>query len=252
MAAGFEFGLTAIDLIRLRKFFKKSPKQFAIAGRNVINELAFGTRRESLGIIDTSMTIRNARFVKSSVWVDAQRGNPPLNSVEASVGSLRRERFSGWAEQELGRSIGGRGKKFRQPTMEARLGNERKQMVLKARMKPGPPIPSPRTRSGSNWRGAATPHLSRSTIMIMSLAAKRHKGPFIIDEHPKFPPGLYRFKGRKGGRPRIRMLQLFTQKKSTVKRVRWLTGGVARMMKGSQARNAWGRAVSRALPRRLR
>lgn len=244
--SGFEFGLKMLDLRRLQKFFERSPKQFGLAARNVVNELAFTSRREGLRIINSQMTVRNARFVRGSLWADPQRGNPPLRDVQASVGSLRRNRFTGWAEQELGRP----GTRTRQPTLAARLDQEGRQMVAGARMKPGRQIPSPNTRTRSNWNYGDTPQFSRAQTMIMTLARQGYRGPFIIEDHPDFPRGMYRFKGKKGGRRRIRLLQLFTVRKPRPNRVRWLSGGTDRAV--ADGRELWGRAVRRALPKRLR
>jgi hypothetical protein len=252
MPAFFEFGLNARDLVRLRKFFLKSPKQFAIAARNVINEMAFEARRQGFKTIDRQMTVRNPKFVKGSLWVDLQRGNPPLRSVQSEFGSIRRKRFTGWEEQETGRSKGSRNDKFRQATLEARLGIISKQMTLKARMKPGPPIPSSRTRVRSQWRFADTPNLNRATMMLIQLSRENFKGPFIIDDNPKFPTGLYRFKGRKAGRKRIRLMQLFATRKPRVRRVKWLSGAAEKVSEANNLRELWGRAVRRALPKRLR
>jgi hypothetical protein len=252
MAGMFEFGLGIRDIVRLRKFFQKSPKQFAFAARNVINELALTTRREGLAIIQRQMTIRNERFVRGSLWAELQRGNPPLKDVVSRAGSIERgrgtgpSRFTGWREQERG----SRGIRERQPTLAARMDNESRAMFAGARMRPNRQIPSPNKRTRSNWNFADTPHFSRAQIMIMTLARQGYRGPFIIENHPSFPEGMYRFKGKKGGRRRIRLLQLFTVRKPRPRRVRWLSGGTAAALQ--DGRELWGRAVRRALPKRLR
>lgn len=244
--SGFEFGLKMLDLRRLQKFFEQSPKLFARAGVNVVNELAFTSRRFGLQIIDSQMTVRNARFTRSTLWVDPQRGNPPLRSAEASVGARRRPRHTGWVEQELGRP----GTRKRQPTLAARMGQQSRQMFAGARMKPGRQIPSPNQRTRSNWNFSDTPQFSRAQVMIMTLARQGYRGPFIIEDHPDFPRGMYRFKGKKGGRRRIRLLQMFSVRKPRPRRVRWLSGGTDRAV--ADGRELWGRAVNRALPKRLR
>ncbi len=244
--ASFEFGLKMVDLWRLKKFFEQSPKQFGFAARNVINELALTSRREALGIIERQMTVRNARFTRSTLWADLQRGNPPLRNVQSSVGAIRRPRFTGWVEQELGK----RGTRKRQPTLAARMGTETRQMFAGARMKPGRQIPSPKQRTRSNWTFGDTPQFSRAQVMIITLARQGYRGPFIIEDHPDFPRGMYRFKGKKGGRRRIRLLQMFSVRKPRPRRVKWLSGGTDRAM--ADGRELWGRAVRRALPRRLR
>jgi hypothetical protein len=248
MAGMLEFGLTARDFIRLRKFFKKSPKLFNRAGRNYINELAFGSRRESIRIIHEDMTVRNPKFVARSVWVNPQRGDPPLKDAKSELGSVRRERFTGWIEQELGRQS----PRKRQPTLEARRGAEAKQMFGGARMKPGRQIPSPNKRTRSNWDYGSTPQFSRAQVMLMALAREGYRGPFIIEDHPAFPRGMYRFKGRKKGRRAVRLLQLFTVRKPRPRRVRWLGGGINRFVRKRGVREIWGKAVRDALPKRLR
>lgn len=99
------FSLDTRDLLRLRKFYKNAPRQFARATAGVLNALAFGTRKSQIREIDSSMTVRNSRFVQSKVRVTKARGILPVSNQESTSGSVAdlSKRFTGWEEQETGK-----------------------------------------------------------------------------------------------------------------------------------------------------
>ena len=95
------FQIDLANLINLRKFYKKAPKQFLKAANATLNSFAFGTRKRSLEIIKKKMTVRNQKFVAGSLRVQKSTGSN-IDNARSEVGSIFRPRFTGWKEQESG------------------------------------------------------------------------------------------------------------------------------------------------------
>lgn len=225
------FQVEAKDLINLRKFYKKAPKQFQRVSANVLTSFAFGTRTESLGAINDKMTVRNKRFVDGSVRVVKARSGP-ISSQESEMGSINRARFSGWAEQELGTPT----KRTRVATALARGNNPEKQIKPSLRLKPSNQFISPK-----EYKGRSEQH--RTNIMIWDLMRTNSKKPFRIRKHRKFKPGLYKFVRKK-----IVAVQVFAKaSKLQPKRIRWMTTGINTYFKKNPPRRVWGDSIRHIL-----
>lgn len=200
------FALKAPNLINLHRFYRRSgPKQFNQAAAATLTSFAFGTRKKSILIIKNRMTVRNEKFVSSSLRVQKAARSAPMNSQVAIAGSISRPRFSGWAEQELGTKTD----RTRTATLFARRGGA-KALPSSFRMKAQNQFISP-----SDFKGKDDRH--RVIVMLQSLSKQRYKKPFIIKGHRKFKSGLYKFRGKK-----IKRIQTFKSSKQP-KRLRWLT-----------------------------
>lgn len=220
------FSIDLKDLINLRKFFKRAPKKMRSVSAGVLNDLAFGTMSESRKILQDNLTIRNPRFFKSRLRVEKAKKNQSLRSQIAIVGSVAADRFSGWAEQELGT----RAARTRSHSLFARGGDKEKQIRPSFRLKPSSQFRDPDNAPGK------TPH-HRAVIMIKTLARQRYKKPFIIKGHKRIKSGVFKFnRGR-----RLERLQTFKPRRSSLqpKRLLWLRGGNKTFMRSTSLNKIW-------------
>ncbi len=224
------FEIEAKNLIRLHRFYRKAPKMFARASANVLTSFAFGNRRESLEIIKNKMTVRNERFVKGSVRVDKARGNVPLSEQQARIGSIKRDRFTGWVEQETGQKT----TRTRTSTLLARGGNISRQVRPAFRLKPGNKFLSP-----NDFEGQSPQH--RVIVMLQTLSRQNYKKAFVIKGHKAFRSGLYKLRRKK-----VMLLWRFKDRKQP-KRVRWLTLGRFKYFKSTNIDQVWANALKRVL-----
>ena len=203
------------DLKALKRFYKRSPRQFRRATAGFLNGLAFKLREGNLKALRSDLTIRNDGFIRSSVRVNKARASDPINSQVSEVGSIKRDRFTGWAEQEGQKPD----KRTRLPTLEARRGDEKRQVVRGARLRSGVEIrKSPGARVG-RWLS----ELSESDSKKMFMLRKRFR---------KNRPGVYRFKGPRRKvtvrgkiymRRRIEQIHRFRSGSKNVPRVNWMS-----------------------------
>jgi hypothetical protein len=241
--AGIEFQFSSRDLIALRKWYKKSPRQFAASTGMLLNNMAFGSRLESLGLIHARMLIRSPGFVRSRVQVKKSHFRLPMESQVSEMGSVKKPRFSGWVEQELG----SRGARKHFASISGRAGNKRGKIKRGARL--DKPFVNPkRYPKRRGFRGKNFDH--RIQVMLSTLERMNYSKPFVIFGHTRIPSGLYKFgRGKTGfGQRQIDALQLFYKPKVT-KRVRWMSGGVKRYFKSTNIKREWGKVVERMLRR---
>lgn len=226
------FNIEAKDLINLRKFFKRSPKQFARASSNVLNSFAFGTKQENIKIINKKMTVRNTRFVSGSIRVQTARPGQGISGQKSEVGSIKRDRFTGWEEQELGTKT----KKNKVASTLARGGSDKKQIRPMFRMKS-----SNAFKTSKGFKGRS--RLQRDRVMIRSLRRDKFKRPFLIKKHRKLAPGIYKFQG-----PHLKSIQTFVKSsKLQPKRVHWMKDGTDAYFKKNPVRKVWAESIRRTL-----
>ena len=224
------FAIKSKNLINLQRFFKRSgPRQFNRAAAMTLTSFAFGTSRKSRLIIKNRMTVRNERFVNSAIRTEKARQSAPMISQVATSGSIERPRFTGWAEQELGKKTD----RTRTASLFARGGGS-KALRPSFRMKPGNSFTSP-----NDFEGKDDQH--RATIMLQSLSRERKRKPFIIKGHRKFKAGLYKFKGKK-----IKRIQSFQTTKQP-KRIKWLTLARQLYFRTTSVDGVWAESLRRVL-----
>ena len=226
------FDLDQRELKQLIKFYKKAPAKMTTASAGMLNTFAFETRKKSLHIINTAMTVRAKGFVKGSIKVDKAGFRDPINKQQSQVGSIVRPRFTGWEEQEDGKVD----KRKRIATSFARGGNNSGKIKPSNRMKANNTFESP-----DDFAGKSKDH--RVTVMLQVLFRKRHRKPFIIKGSRKWKPGLYRIQAGK----RLRMLQSFEPNKKPIKRVRWMSGGRKAFFRKADMRKLWGNQLRSTL-----
>ena len=222
------FDIEFTDMRRLQKWYKKAPKQFARGAAGVLNDFAFGVREKSIKTINKKMTVRNSKFVSSSLRVQKARGSN-VSSLNSETGSVKRPRFSGWAEQELGT----RSSRTKVATPIGRGGDKKGILKPRFRMKPGARYPKPSDFEGNS------PNRKVNT-MLRAMKRKSSK-PFIIKGSKKFRSGLYKFHNRK-----IMALQLFKNRKQP-KRIKWHTLAKQKYFRSVKVRDVWAKNIRRQL-----
>lgn len=215
-----------LDLRDLEKFYKKAPKKFARASAGMLNNLAFQTRGVALIRIASDLEIRNPRFVASRMQVEKAKFGP-MSGQRAEVGSVAKDRFSGWTEQETGAEP----LRNRVFTLTARRGSNQNQAAPSSRLKPGNNIVDI-----NDVDIAATGRLARRRIFIQIMSRRPNK-PFVMRrKYKKMRRGVYVFK-----RKRLLQLQAFDAMK--VKRKPWMKPARAEVIQRSNVRAAWAKAI---------
>jgi hypothetical protein len=210
-----------------KRFMQKAPKRFALAASNVLNTIAFGSRKSILRVIKNSMTVRAEKFIASSIWVKKSQRGKPLHFLESSVGVIEKPRYTGMVEQIEG------GKKKRSVSLEARGGKKRGRIKGKYKLKPGKTLPRV-----SKYRNAPDP----LTALISRIGSGK---PFIVDGGvTRMPAGEYVMKKHK-----ILMLQSFDS--PDVKKNNWMMDGVNDYMRRVDLLKVWVRATERVLPKKM-
>jgi hypothetical protein len=224
------FIIDQTDLKRLEHFLKNAPKQeFPNAVRNILNSLAFRKKEIDAEVIAKNMIVRNMGFVKSSLQVEqAKRG--PINSMVAYEGSIKRDRFSGWKEQQSG----GTPSRKRIMTNQARGGNIRAQVKQKARLKSSNKFYKPEQFQGRS--------LQSSFQFMMRVLGSRGGGEFIIDKQIPIKrgylgKGLYSLKNH-----RITKLQDF-EKAPNIKKLNWNNISIDKLYNSNDVKKIWQRQL---------
>lgn len=225
-----QFSMDKTDLISIMNLYKKAPKKINRAAASVLNSIAFEARKKQIQTIHDNMTVRNQQFVVSSIRVKMAKSSMPLSVQSAEVGSIKRNRFTGWAEQELGVKA----KRTKVATKLARGGSEKGQIAPRFRMKKGKNYPDP-----SEFKGSSTSN--RVINMLQTLSAQKYNKPFVIKGYnKKFKPGLYKFQRRK-----IKRLQEFKTTKAQPKKIKWMTIANKAVHSSLNINKVWGNALKK-------
>jgi hypothetical protein len=212
----------------------RAPRKFKVASGMVLNNMAFGTREESFGMIRRHMTVRSEPFLKRSIIVNKANFNAPLRSQKSEVGSIERPRFTGWIEQETGK----RTKRKRAFLMTARRGSKKKKAMPSARLKPSfrPMRPEDMGQQSGNIRGFH----HRAQVLLMWTYRNKWRKPFIVRGHKKIKPGLYKWKGSK-----LQKLQIFRPRKAQPRKFMWLTMARNRYLFKTDMGKEWSKVIDR-------
>jgi hypothetical protein len=224
-----DFEYSAPDMLKFIQLHKKARRRLGYAVANLLTSQAFGTRRKAIQAIDQKMTIRNQPFIVGAVRYTKANGRKSINAQFSEVGSIRRPRFSGLAEQETGQKT----KRSRVFTQLARRDNMSNVVQGPARLKAANRFLKPKSIGGMAGK-------RRVTAFLAMLKRDKYKKPFIISGHRKFKKGLYKFH-----RNRLVKLQDFQPRKVQPKRVKWLTLGRIRYFKSVNTRKQWHKALKR-------
>lgn len=222
------FDMDKRDLRRLYKWYRRSPKEFARATGLLLNNFAFGVRLTAIEAISTGMIVRDFNFIQGSLKVERSHTRLPISTQVSRVGSITRNRFTGWIEQETGQ----RTKKERTFQLAARRGSKKRRAVPRARLRPGTDFITP-----AEYSGKSDHH--RAVVMLQTLAREGYKQPFIVGRHKRLKSGLYKFgRGRKPNQKLI-MLQNFDPSNPQPRRYRWMRRARQLYFNRIDIRNEW-------------
>ena len=140
------YTMTRKDFKKLEQFFAQAPRKFTLAAKNVLNSFAFGVKDETFNQINKTMTVRNSRFIKSTIQVVKAKGSS-LNNISSQAGIIRKTGFSGFIEQEIGKTT----QLKRTITKFARGDNWGNKVRAKNRMKPSNNFFNPDKFSGRSY-----------------------------------------------------------------------------------------------------
>jgi len=222
MTKDIEFNKGNLD--NLTKFYRKAPDIMRKASVGMVNNLAFTLRGNVLEEIEESMTIRSPRFVSSSVRVERARSSAP----KATVGSIKRDRFTGWAEQEKGL----KDPRDRFHTVAGRVsGSWKRRVSPRFRFKPG-------AKKALRPRDIVSPLINsekRKTIVFLQMLNRlKWRQPFYIPtRYKRLQRGIYIFKKNK-----IRRVQDLETDNQPIEKNPWMSRSVKRVIQKTVA-DAW-------------
>jgi hypothetical protein len=230
------FDLDKKSIKALKKFYRQAPRKFAAASGMLLNNLAFGVKKQiPITMRDSGMVIRNERFVNSKIRVEKSRFSLPIDAQRSTVGSVSGPRFTGWIEQETGEQPD-RSRVFH---LAARAGSKKKKAPPRFRLRASNNPPRP-----NQYKGKDANH--RVVVMLQMLGREGYKKPFVITGHKRMRSGLYKF-GRGGkGKKRLVMLQRF-DKPPTPKKFPWIRKARRDYMASISLIAEWKKAIERSL-----
>lgn len=236
------FELDLMDFLNFKKMMKKNPRLFSNAAVNVLNSHAFGTRKLALRNINRGMIVRNQAFVKSSMRVDKARKRFPFTGAQSEVGSIKRDRFTGWEEQETGKAD--RRKHYAKET--ARSNSRQKRVGKGFRLNQTSKFPQP-----SDFKGKVL--AARANKMLHVLSRAGFTKPFLLKGFKSrggrmLPAGVWKFGRGKHPNKRLILLQRFKPPKKG-KITKWMSKAAAEYGSRVNLRTLWGRAIGRELKR---
>ena len=199
------------DIKKLKNFFINSPKNFQRTTANILTSLAFKTRENDIKNLHRGLTIRNERFLRSSLRVQKAKSTK-IDRQIAIAYSIERPRFSGWKEQEYGTKR----RNKRVPTTSARGGNKKRQVQGKYRFKSGNKFYRPEQFQGRTYK--------QQIMFMMRVLNSRGGGRFLLSTpYGRMRRGLYELKNHK-----ISFLQKMQFNKRT-KRWPWRTMSIRQL-----------------------
>lgn len=149
----------------------------------MLNNTAFRLRQRMIDEISGSMTIRDQNFLKRSILFQ----KATVSGMVAEVGSVMRPRFSGWSEQQTGKTKGKPRKRF--GTLTARRGKKRNKISGKFRAKSSNDFIRP-----SNRKGLSDNSGRDVMIFLQILKRRKYKPPFFIPiSYKRLQKGFYIF-----------------------------------------------------------
>jgi hypothetical protein len=226
------FEMDQSSIKKLSKFFKESPKLFQQASANVLNNLAFQTRKNDIRNLSANLIIRNKRFLESSIIV--QKAKPvSLEKQVAIVATLQRGGFTGWAEQE-GRSTKD---KPRTSTLAARGGNKRGVIKQQYRLRRSNKFYKPESFAGKN--------IKQQFGFMMKVLNTRGNAQFLLShdiqtKRGTLGKGLYSLQKHK-------IMRVQTFKSSQIKQYRFRTESIKQLRFSTDIKSLWQEGINRAV-----
>jgi len=199
------FSVKKNDLKGHKDYYKalKAATKFAEVG--FLNGLAFKTRGNIMAELDRHMTIRSPSFVRGSVRFQKATIKNPVSEA----GSIKRERFTGWEEQETGKKTA----RTRVQTRLARSNDWKRRVAPRFRLKLSNKFIRP-----SDFK------LKKTDIVpfLQILDGKKWRHPYFVPtRYKRMQRGVYIFVARK-----IRRIQNLEPDDVQPKRDEWMSRSV--------------------------
>ena len=231
------FSLDLRTYNQLKKFYKAAPRQFLYATKGMLTTFAFKAREEQIQEIRKSMTVRNDRFIQAKIRYQKAMGSN-IDNIHSISGSIRGPRFSGWEEQQKGKTT----QRTRTQSLMARSGAWNKQIKGTARMKSSNRFFNPESEmEGGNINqkyAAALAAMRRGAIQKRNFLIRKRLGGRM----KTLKRGLWMMRRRL-----LFRLQTFNPNKVQPKRNPWHTRAIGRMRSKVNLRIEWSKQISRVL-----
>ena len=197
---------------------KKLARAIQFAERNTINDMAFATRRNAIGIIRDKMVLRN-KWTEGSIRVKMAR----RTSDPASVGSFQ----DYMRDQEFGGTTVRKGQKgVAIPTAYSSGGG---QTAIPRRRLPRAHNKLSRIKLRNNGRKGAT-KAQRNLIAVRQAIKSGRREVYMDTGRSQF---IARVTGGKRS-PRVRMLYNLTRRSTPIPKNPWLTPATNRAVRGRE------------------
>ncbi len=251
MATNDIFNFEAQDLVNLQGWYRKQPRQFTKAARNVLNTVAGAARVRSVQNITSKTTTRSRNFVSNSIRVTKAGLGKPLSSLVAETFSFdlsKSGRSDGFESLEAGKTAKG----HRVPTIFSRGAGKGRESAKVAR-----PVRMDK-RSGmlrrSMFKGSkAKTKRQQTAAMLAHIRRTKDRTPFQIDKSGlggspmrRMEPGIWRRKTAKN----IGLMNPFRGQRGRSKRLRWMDRAVDEVTSNQALTIIWGKEVDKVLKRR--
>ena len=251
MASKDIFNFEDRDLVNLQGWYRKQPRQFTKAARNVLNAVAGSTRQHSIQNITSKTTTRSRTFVSNSIRTDNAGLGFPLASLVSSTYSVdlsRAGRSDGFESLEAGRVAKG----HRVPTMFSRgpgKGRESAKVARPVRMdKRGGML----KRSMFRGKNAKTKR-QQTAAMLSHIRKTKDKTPFEISKSGlgnspmrRMEPGIWRRKTAKN----VGLMNPFHGVRGRSKRLRWMARAVDVVTSRRALGFLWSKEINKILKAR--
>ena len=204
-----------------------------------LNNLAYATQNNIVDFQKKHMIIRNEGFLRRSVKY--KKAHSDIGYMTSFVGSLRRDRFTGWAEQQ------GINLKERKKTITLSARNKNKNDIVRYlyRSKNVSKMKNPEQYSGPTRR-------KRANQMLYEIGRSRSQKPFFLFGHRRLPTGIWKFGGSDSdvgyGRDLI-PLEIFGEKPKKTRRNNWMIKSYQKTMKNVKIKKIIDFILQRIKPR---
>lgn len=196
-----------------------------------LTKMAYQGKQLAPDQISKDMTLRSRSFISRSLrYEKSTRGR-----LVSQYGMIERERFTGLAEQEFGRT-----KTDRAPTIQSRRGALQKRVSPKLRLKR-----SNQVIFRKNFKSKP----KRNAEMLAVLRRKKYKGLFFIQKETNIRQGIYKFVS--GRAARLQLIHAIGDIPRQKKRP-WMQHTNDQILKKDIGAKTWKSTMSRYMSDRAR
>lgn len=209
------------------RFYAAAPGKARRATSRLLSQFAYGTREEATKHIKNTMTVRNPKFVETSIrWRGARPTN--IDNQKSQTFSVSLRNTTGFKEQQDNKVD----KRTRSQSLLARGNTFSKKVKPSLRMKP--------SRSFFSAADFDLPSGKAQTPALIKHMKKKYKNkPFLIKKkYRQIKRGLYKFV-----RNKMMLLQNFEKKPRPVKYNPWMDKARQNFFRSTNVDKEWGKAI---------